>query len=76
MHIPDRKNCTGVGNCGKIPLFNSKYSHFLEAEMDQSSLAALLTIFGGALIIILAVVISVVSTFVSTVASVVDDEED
>ena len=44
--------------------------------MDQSSMVALLTIFGGALIIILAVVISVISTVVSSVASAVDDEED
>lgn len=44
--------------------------------MDQSSMVALFTIFGGALIIILAVVITVVSTVVSSVASAVDDEED
>ncbi len=44
--------------------------------MASSQLVALLTIFGGALIIILAVVMSVVSTFVSSVASAVDDEEE
>ncbi len=44
--------------------------------MGTAQLTVLLTIFGGALIVILAVVISVVSTFVSSVASAVDDEED
>lgn len=42
----------------------------------MGEMTVLLTLFGGALIIILAVVISVISTFVSSVASAVDDEED
>ena len=44
--------------------------------MGTAQLAVLFTIFGGALIVIIAVVISVVSTFVSSVASAVDDEEE
>lgn len=44
--------------------------------MAGSTFITLVTIFGGALIIILAVVISVVGTFVSSVASAVDDEEE
>ncbi len=42
---------------------------------DEDSVV-LVVVFGGALIIILAVVISVVSSVVSSIASAVDDEDD
>ena len=56
----------------KIPALANYY----DAMSGDEDAILIVVIFGGALIIILAVVISVVSSVVSSIASAVDDEED
>ena len=51
-------------------------AHAMDYNSGEEEGILIVVIFGGALIIILAVVISVVSSVVSSVASAVDDSED